>query len=683
MSALRRARCGRPTRGRQRERGITIVIIALLITTLFVVAAVVIDLGLVRQNRQADKSATDFAAAAGIRGLDDGSGYVNVWKGICAARDYLVANNAELTPLTHVDSTTGAPISDPCTSPPTVICSGSSTWRSYTGLADGGRIRVRILNGYVLPDPAFPEDATAYADDDGSTTSNGCDHLAVIIDEAEGAYFGGAAGASGYSTTIRSVARLVEGDEGDVTAALVLLERNDCEALDVSGVNARVRIEGNAASPGVIHSDSLGNGSCTGKIFDVNGATPPPRIVVANADSAHPDTGTVAPGLISVVALAGAAGANPSAVSDGVDHVCAEVSELDCGALAPVLGNGPTARNVIGRRRVDERYRLPIVALRAEAAARFAWSTSNPPPLDPVTPSNPSSPTFWKEVGCGDPGPFTHARVWVNCGNFIANDKVFEATVEEVVINGTVSFTGSGKTVHFKAPTTLFIKGDSAGAIRLGSDNRILVNDGALTDGPDSDDFVCDDRYSAAPAARTRMVIGAGDITANGGEMRLCQTTLLMMDNSGTGAFGSGTGPCPIPSVDGVAPYDNGCEGKIRVAGTSRTDWTAPNVKNTPTNLPDATDYANFEDLAFWSETAASSGTGWGVLGSGGVQMSGIYFTPNADPFRIGGGGAYDIEEAQFITRRLEIAGGGSLKMKPDAHNSIRIPVLGGFTLVR
>ena len=38
---------------------------------------------------------------------------------------------------------------------------------------------------------------------------------------------------------------------------------------------------------------------------------------------------------------------------------------------------------------------------------------------------------------------------------------------------------------------------------------------------------------------------------------------------------------------------------------------------------------------------------------------------------------------AQFITRRLEVAGNGTLLMRPESQNAVQIPVIGGFGLVR
>lgn len=643
--------------GSSDERGVTLVLVALLITALFVVTALVVDFGLVRQNRQADKSATDFAAAAGIRALDDATGQVRTWRGICAARDFLVANNEELSPLRPVDAA-GNDVPDPCAPPAATVCGPSTaSWGTFIGLADDGRLRVTIQNGYDLSTSGFAEDTDQYAGDPGDGP---CDHLAVIIEEREDAYFGGVAGASGYDTTIRSVARLVQGTEGDTVAALVLLERNDCQALDVSGTDETiVRVEGNGVSPGVIHSDSLGNGAnCNRTIFDVDGTVNQPRIFAGRAEMADPDTGLVAPGLISARSLSGEPGAVPAKTSLDTDWVCAQVDASDC--LGTGGGSGPTARGLIGRSRVDVRYRQPILDLRQEAATRFAWNASA------------ASAAGFETHACNTAiTEFTAPRVFIECaGNqaFDGTGKTFAASVQEVVINGDVALSGA---LRLHSPDKVYIRGSSGGAgntLSLSNGQALRVNDG---DAPS-----CTDRHSAAPSARTKLVVGNGRISASGGLLRLCQTTLFMMDSSG------GT-PCPVPAFDGDQPRDNTCKGNVSVAGQTVVDWTAPNVKNDPDDLPTAADFAQLEDLALWSETSGSGGSAWSVVGGGGLHLSGVYFTPNANPLSIGGGGTIDIEEAQIITRKLNVAGGGVLAMQPEAHNSVLIPVLGGFTLVR
>lgn len=637
---------------RRTESGSTLIIVALLLTVLLVIVALVVDLGFVRQNRQQDKSAADFAAAAGVRGLDDGSGYVKVWKGICAARDFLVANDPHLSSLVAVDADGGA-ITDPCTSPAGTICAGTSTWGTYRGVTPDGRVRVTIQNGYDLTNSGFSEDSGAYAGDVGGGP---CDNLAVIVEHREHPYFGGVAGAVEYDTKVRSVGRLVQGTEGDVVAALVLLERRDCQSLDNSGTDDTiVRIEGRGTTPGVIHSDSLGNGNnCNRTIFDVDGATPVPRITVMRAPVPDPETGVNMPGLISAVSLSDAAGAVPAKTSPGIHAVCAQVASTDC--LGSGGGSGPSPRRLLGRSRVDARYREAIVALRSEATSRFGWTAD-------------TVPSGYEIVPCNDVRTeFTSPKVFIDCGNrsWDGTGKTFTATVEEVVISSHVALSGS---LRFAGPTRVFIEGNGGNSISLTNGTEFRLNDASVTN--------CADRDAPTPL-RATLVVGTGRITASGGVLKLCNTTVFMMDGA------SASGGCPIPTVDGVAPYGNTCSGNVSVSGGARVDWSSPNAKDDPDDPPDGDFYdATLEDLALWSETSGAGGSSWSVAGTGGLHLAGIFFTPNADPFTLGGGGTIDIFNAQFITRKLNVTGGGTLTMSPEAHNSVLFPVLGGFALVR
>lgn len=670
------------------ERGATLILFALLLIALFTIVALVVDLGLVRQNRQADKSAADFAVAAGIRNMDDGSGAVQPWRGICAARDYLLTNSDELDEMTevYVDGVggqvvdeLGSPVAAPCVSPPAVTCADSpspnSTWGRLTGTADGGRIRVTIQSGYDLTTTSFAEDSGAYGGDDGDGP---CDHLAVIIEEREDAYFGGVAGASGYDTTIRSVARLDRGNP-EITAALILLERNDCRALEVSGSGAYVIISGAGPNPGAIHSDSLGNGAnCNDKIFSVNGSVPPPRIISEKATLPGVN-GLVASGQVSAVAMTSAAGADPTKASDGVSRVCAQKDPGDCGS--PSTGLDPQGRDLVGRVVADERYLEPIQDLRSRAVTRFAITTSAQARTAGYTPYD-----------CNDPGPFEidlavappGYGIWIDCPTgsktFDGKDKIFGASLDgkEIIIKGDLTISGSSNTLRFNEPAGVYVSGASANAVSVGS-NDFLVNDGGTTDGSSgtSDGFVCDDSGDLRPSKRTEFVIGNGRITATGGTLRLCQTTVYLMDDSG------GTG-CPLPvsvTSPGIAPYGNDCKGNVSAAGGAKIDWTAPNQDDV--DSPDQPLLDQLEDLALWSETSGSGGSAWGVGGSGGLHLGGIFVAPNADTFTITGGGSIDIFDAQFVTRKLVAAGTGYLTMSPQPQNSLKVPPLSGFGLVR
>ncbi len=689
-----------PSRGGRRrrsdERGATLILIALFISIIFITAALVIDLSFVRQNRQADKSAADFAVAAGIRSMDNGFGQVQSWKGICAARDYLLSNTDELDGMTEtyedgngdpVEDGAGIPVPDPCAAPPAVACADGAvgTWGRLVGTADGGRIRVTIASGYDLSSSGFAEDSsTTYS---GDTGDGPCDNLAVIIEEGEGAYFGGVAGVSGYETTIRSVARLERGNP-DIPAALILLERHDCRTLSVSGSGAWVVVSGTDKNPGAVHADSLGDGAnCNDKIFSVNGSVPPPRIVSQQAPKAGPNG--VAPGEITAVALTSASGAEPDNVSAGLNYVCAKEVATDCGN--PSTGIDPQGRELVGRVVADEKYLEPIRALRSRAETRFA-----------ITDSTDADDKGYKPYACNDPGPFAIIGpvetgdypngIWIDCSTvggktFDAKGKVFDPISlhkKEIVINGDLTISGSDNSLKLASPSAVYVRGYSQNAVTMGS-NDFFLNDGGLTDldtSPDDDGygFVCDERYAISPTARTELVIGKGRVSATGGTLRLCQTTLYLMDDSG-GATG-----CPLPSAvtdPGLAPYGNNCQGNVSVSGGAKIDWTAPNQDDVNATEPGDTLLDELEDLALWSETSGQGGSSWSVGGSGGLYLGGVFVTPNADPFSINGGGSIDIVDAQFVSRKLVATGTGYLRMAPQSQNSLKIPPLEGFTLVR
>lgn len=667
-----------------------LVLTALLLTALMVILALVIDLGFVRNNRQIDKSATDFAAAAGIRALDSGSGTVLPWLGICEARDFLIANNDELDGMTStfadgaggvVRNAAGDPVSDPCASPPTTPCSDSATatWGVLTGSADGGRITVEIRSGYLLgaASSGFAEDDGPYAGD----SADACEQLAVIIEESEPPKFGGVAASSGHTTTIRSVARLELSTGPGGTPGLLLLERTRCEVVEIQGndtVDPPILISGgfNEAS-GLIHADSNGTGSncdaTDGHIFEVNTNASYPRIIARKGTSA-----SSAAGQLSTTAL-WAGGSSPFVTSGSPNEVCAQDTYSDCAVPPPtptsITGSAPIGRALVTRSPVDKRYLEPVKTLRQRADEYFAWTTASPPPASSGFVVRP----------CSSTGPFTEAKIWIDCGEtgtFSGKGKTFLSGVDEVVVNGRVEVDGSGSVLELVNPRAIYIRGSgTSSGMRLagGAGNAILINRDGFTD-VNSDGSICDERSGTAAdrSERTKLVIGAGQLVVEGSSktMRMCQTTVFMMDNT--------AGACPLPDAavhPGNPPISSDvCRGQVQVAGQGIVDWTAPNVNLV--SAPSQTELQELEDLALWTETRGASSLSR-IEGTGKITLSGVFFAPNADPFRIAGQGGYNTVNAQMVSRRLEIGGGGRLHMSPDPQNAVPLPTIGGFVLVR
>lgn len=631
---------------RREERGVTLVLFAFLLTALFVITALVIDLSFVRQTRQVDKSAADFAAAAGIRGVDDGSGKVDTWGGICTALDYLKANRRDFPELTAVDDSENPITPDPCDTPPTEYCETSPTdWRKYVGISSDGDLRVTIAAGYDLSASGFSEDSGAYAGDEGD---NPCEHLAVIIEQRQEPFFGGVAGSTGWETTLRSVARTQVGDGGEIAPALLMLEQTKCEVVTAAGGSATIEARGRNGAPGTIHADSdASDSSCAHnrKIFDVSPSPGAPAILALASDDGS------RPGSITSVSLSGIASARPQFTADSPGETCVQVAAVDCTGT-PYSGGPLIGRELVTRSVVDSRYLTHIQTIRTEASQRFGWNSAQ------------AAANLFTPVACGATN-FTSAtaKVFVNCnGNaFNGAGKSFPDGYE-VVINGYIDLGGS---LDLGDNTRVFVRGRTGGnrrAISPSTGDELLQNVGGQPS--------CDARYASDDSAKGLLVIGSGTITGTGGTVRLCQTAVVMLDNTGTPA-------CPIPAVSGLAPYSNGCRGNTDLSGGVVIDWSAPNVNDVTT--PTLGELAHLEDLAYWSESSDNQEIG----GGGGLSMAGIFFTPNADPFTIGGGGGIDLLDAQFVSRRLRANGGGVLTLSPKEPNAVTLPALEGFTLIR
>ena len=106
--------------------------------------------------------------------------------------------------------------------------------------------------------------------------------------------------------------------------------------------------------------------------------------------------------------------------------------------------------------------------------------------------------------------------------------------------------------------------------------------------------------------------------------------------------------------------------GVIKVAGGAPPTWVAP-VEGP------------FDGLALWAEASSNK---FQVNGGAGAVLSGTFFTPEAKPFSLGGGGTWGQQSAQFISYQLAVSGGGSLTLSPNPLNAIRLPALAG-TLIR
>src|SRR3954464_14634422 len=85
---------GRARSRRRDEQGAVAIIVAISVTFMAVAAGMVLDFGLVRIDRQIDKSAADAAVTAGLHALKAGDDKPRPFRGVCTALRYLQANDA-------------------------------------------------------------------------------------------------------------------------------------------------------------------------------------------------------------------------------------------------------------------------------------------------------------------------------------------------------------------------------------------------------------------------------------------------------------------------------------------------------------------------------------------------------------------------------------------------------------
>jgi hypothetical protein len=138
--------------------------------------------------------------------------------------------------------------------------------------------------------------------------------------------------------------------------------------------------------------------------------------------------------------------------------------------------------------------------------------------------------------------------------------------------------------------------------------------------------------YSSSNAAIVYM--RSGDLSNNGGSLTLNHTLLYQK----TGALKLTAGAAPV--------------------------WSPPLE-------------GPFTGLSLWSEKSDT----YSINGGGGLNLSGSFFTPEANEFSISGSGDMGQQSAQFISYHLKITGGGTLTMAPDPATSIPVPAKVGVLI--
>lgn len=720
-------------RRRRSEEGVVAILVALCTSILCVVAAMVLDFGLVKVDRQVQKSDADAAVLSGLRAMDfTGSGSAQPVRGVCAALEFLKANDSRFDGLSETSgfknlaTPTPATVSVDCTnaaSPAmTNTCSSSqpSSWVQYDAdvTAGGANVHVHIQAGYDFSDSAqWPEDSLAASTPAGA---NRCMDMELTISESRKPGLGSLATRGDLSTAIRTVGRVTPGGGKDAPAML-LLKQSGCSpnALSTTATGSFIHVLGVATaagihSPGTIHSDDNGSGCGAGGGNQILAGSHPNSIVAYAAPSCPTCTtpDSTKPG--SITSVAGTLSVDPTWIVDSSANVYGTAGTPS----VPDRTYAPTGRSLVTRQPVDLRYKSTVQAIISNSLTSFGltrpaadWQIATCDRNGTVTlPPTVTSASLW--IPCtgsnGATGLSSGAAIngWSTvafAGDLTVNSTGLSITnAATVLVKGSVSTSGP---LVLPAATKVYVAGPSGtgDAISTNGSGQFQMHTGGRTGSVSTGPAFPDSKQClSTPIANTDralLVVKNGNINT-GGLFRACDTTVVMMGGDDLGCVttydptatelgpGPTTTPCPMT--------DNTGRGTGQVLMQGDTDWTAPSactlVTSTSCDGVSAspapwTNTDGPEDLALWSASyATDSGSRppkARIGGGANVNVRGVFMTPNFDPLVFGGGGILNLTNAQFIASSLSLNGSTQLTMSVDPNSAVPLPQLTLVGLVR
>lgn len=695
---------------REDQRGVAALLVAITMVALLVSSAMVLDFGLVRIDRQVDRSAADAATMAGLAGLKSGSGKSTPYQGVCAALRTLRTNDPRFAGVSSASPTSvwtdgnGYGVSAGCSDPVLLAkpCKpgDKTTWVDFkwTGSYQGKPLVAEIQGGYQLPTAVAPsswrEDNTTAALADADDTAQGCDQLAVTITQTRKPGLGSLATPNDLVTAVRTVGRVKLGP-GGYAPAMLLLKRTGCTSLEVGSTagSSWVKVYGSVtpagvSQPGTIHADSDGQ-SCSSSVYYGKAANgiiayaaplPPPAL---GADPTKPGE------ITSVAGMSGLATAY-----DGITKVYGSSQLSGTGSA-----RAPSGRDLVTRKPVDDRYLAGVSAAVSGAqssvfASGLNYSNATSAPYN-----------YTAKYQCPSSGPDkgritalpaldASSSLYVDCAQVLGSNVSIDA--------GTVVFSGSiapanSQTINLPNAHHVYVFGVSGNAIDLTSSGATFrvhtVNVDPVT-------TKCKDAAPVPPATSTKaaLFIRNGAINeSTGGSLQLCNTTVFMMGGRSDACLPApytdiASAPTPTQSPCAGVNGDMG-NGQIKQTGGD-VDWTGPNLLSdtidadgnpTPAALAGWSDPNGPEDLALWDESAGNStSTKYQFTGGGGFHLQGIFMVPNADPISLSGSANFDLTNAQFVATSLALASNNTtLSMRVDPNSAVTLPKLKTVGLVR
>jgi Flp pilus assembly protein TadG len=258
---------------RRDDAGAYAILYGLLILAMCGVAAIVVDLGALRQNRRETRLASDAAVIAGARDLNASGAKSNPQQACKDAWSYLATNLGFTVPANTGCTTFPTSYADPCP---------YATALAYTPVKAGDytvTITWPVSNtSTLMTKPNAAPAAPAQPIDTNTDGTDICTRVGVTVAQVSHPAFAGVFGVGDQTTTASSVGRstISPGTTGPV-AALNVLNKTACQVIDTSGQGSIV-VSAVGTQAGIISVESSGRaaGCANNKyVIDVGPATSP------------------------------------------------------------------------------------------------------------------------------------------------------------------------------------------------------------------------------------------------------------------------------------------------------------------------------------------------------------------------------------------------------------------------
>ncbi|MDK1010173.1 MAG: hypothetical protein QGM48_03690 [Actinomycetota bacterium] len=281
------------------EEGMVIVMAAILMVTIIMLLALVVDLGLLRMDRRTDRLAADAAATAGVASLDP----------------FVGGDAEEACSVAWAYFKLNVPDEGPTSTPPdcNVFAGACNPDVVRTTKVSAGPYTVEIVQP-VPDDHAFMGGQAVNPDIDGGA----CQRLGVGINRQRDYAFASVAGIDSGETNVSAVARIGAGLGAGELVPLLVLEPISCDSLYTSG-QGKITVSYFGDTPGIIVVDSDASKMTNPNRCSSNSWSIDSKGTKNGWIRAIPVPGQGISSAILSYALSGAVGANPESAYDPSD----------------------------------------------------------------------------------------------------------------------------------------------------------------------------------------------------------------------------------------------------------------------------------------------------------------------------------------------------------------------------